>query len=138
MEGHMVIQSNLERKKLHRTSQCYNSHGGSFKAVLIHVNGTSGISLIKQNNLSFSSIEINKSLPAPQCTVSLRSDSISEANCSRCHRSDVLSSLEKRAVSSTQISILQIKSSRRSLMYSRRNVGSGMEPFRIPALTRYS
>ena len=52
----------------------------------------------------------------PQSTVSPRSDSISEANCSCCNRSDAWLHLEYRVVSSGKIVILQITSSGRSLM----------------------
>ena len=110
------IQSNLRRKKLQRPNQGSNFLGGSFsnrdnvrppnpiwkgksapasqkiiflknRPINFHINSTSVIRLVKQNELSFSSIEINKPLPA-QSTVSRRSDSNSEANSSCCHRSN--------------------------------------------------
>ena len=85
------IQSNLRRKKLHKTNQCSNFLGRSFSnrdnvsvpiqfrgehqhlkifslkniAIHSHINSTSAITPIKQNQLSFSSIKINKLLTAP-------------------------------------------------------------------------
>ena len=88
------IQNNLRRKKLHRTNQGSNFLGGSFsnrdnvratvqfrresqpqhlkrwlflknRPIYFHINSTSAIRLVKRNQLSFSSIEINKPLPAP-------------------------------------------------------------------------
>ena len=64
--------------------------------------------------------------------MSCRSDSSSEVNSSCCYRSDVWSHLEYKVVSSGQIAILQITSSGRSLMYSRKSI----EP-RMDLLTRY-
>ena len=92
------IQSNLRRKKPHITNQGSNSLGGSFsnrdnvrapilfrresqpqhlkilfslknRPIHFHINSTNVIRLVKQNQLSFSKIEINKPLPAPspQC-----------------------------------------------------------------------
>ena len=89
-----------ELKTLHRTNQGYNFLGGSFnkrdnvrapiqftresqpqhrkrcfflknRPIYFHINNTSDIRSVKQNQLSFSSIEINKPLPAPsqQCLV---------------------------------------------------------------------
>ena len=93
------IQSNLRRKKLHRTNQGSNFLGGSFnnrdnvrapvqfrresqpqhlkrwfflknRPIHFHINSTSVIRPVKRNQLSFSSIEINKPLPAPvQCLI---------------------------------------------------------------------
>ena len=97
--GFTVIQNHLRRKKLHRMNQGSNFFGGSFRyrddvrvpiqfgrerypkhlKILFllenrpfhfHINSTSVIRLIKQNLLSFSSIEINKPLPAPVQSVS--------------------------------------------------------------------
>ena len=93
------IQSNLRRKKLHSTNQGSNFLGGSFsnrdsvrapiqirresqpqhlkrcfflknRPIHFHINSTSVFKPVKQNQLSFSSIEINKPLPAPvQCLI---------------------------------------------------------------------
>ena len=88
------IQSNLRRKKLHRTNQGSNFLGGSFsnrvnarapiqlgrksqlqhlqrqfflkhRPIHFHINSTSVIRLVKQNQLSLTSIEINQPLPVP-------------------------------------------------------------------------
>ena len=88
------IQSNPRRRKLHRTNQGSNFLGGSFsnrdnvrapnqfrrkrqpqhlkrlfflknRPIHFHINNTSIIRPVKRNQLSFSSIEINKPLPAP-------------------------------------------------------------------------
>ena len=104
------IQSNLKRKKLHRTNQGSNFLGGSFsnrdnvrppiqfrresqpqhlkrcfflknRPIHFHINSTSVFRPVKRKSLSFSSF-------LPQSTVSRRSDSSSEANSSCCHRSD--------------------------------------------------
>ena len=93
------IQSNLMRKKLHRTSQGSNFLRSSFRkrdsvraliqfrresepkhlkrwfflknrSIHFHTNSTSVIRPIKRNQLSFFSIEINKPLPAPVYSVS--------------------------------------------------------------------
>ena len=125
------IQSNLRRKKRHRTNQGSNFLGGSFsnrnnvrasiqfgrerqpqhlkrriflknRPIHFHINSTSLIRLIKQNQLSFSSIEINKPIPAPIHSVS-DSDSSSEANSSCCHRSDASSHSDYIVVSSPYI-----------------------------------
>ena len=91
------IQSNLRTKKLYRTNPGSNFLEGSFsnrdntrapiqfrresppqhlkryfflknRPIHSHINSTSVIKPVKQNQLSFSSIEINKPLPAPvQC-----------------------------------------------------------------------
>ena len=110
------IQSHLRRKKLHRTNQGSNFLGGSFsnrdsvrvpiqfrresqphhlktfflknRPIHFHINSTSVIRQVKQDQLSFSSIEINKPLLAnflPQSTVPCRSDLNSEAHSSCCH-----------------------------------------------------
>ena len=44
---------------------------------------------------------------------------------------------EWRVVSSAQIAILQIKSSKRSLQYSRKSAEPRMEPWRTPVLIGY-
>ena len=72
-----------------------------------------------------------------QSTVSCRSDSSSEANSSCCHISDAWSHLEYRIVSSAQIEVLQIASSERLLMYSKKSVGRNIKPCRTQALTGY-
>ena len=88
------IQSNLRKKKLHRTNQGSNFLGGSLsnrmnvrapiqfrresqhqhlkrqfflknRPIPFHINSTSVIRLIKQNQLRFSCIGINKLLPVP-------------------------------------------------------------------------
>ena len=88
------IQSKISRKKLHRTNQDSNFLGGSFnnrnngrvpipfrresqpqhlkrwfflknRPVHFHINSNSVIRQLKRNQLSFSSIEINKPIPAP-------------------------------------------------------------------------
>ena len=93
-----VSQSNLRRKKLHRTNQGSNFLGGSFsnrdvrapiqfgresqpqhlkrwiflnnRPIHFHINSTNVIRTVKRNQLSFCSIETNKPLPAPvQCLV---------------------------------------------------------------------
>ena len=93
------IQINLRRKKLHRTNQGSNFDGGSFsnrdnvrawiqfrkesqpqylkrwfflknRSIYFYINSTSVIKLVKRNKLSFSSIEINKPLPARVHSVS--------------------------------------------------------------------
>ena len=92
------MQRNLRRKKLHRTNQGSNFLGGSFsnrdnvrvpiqfrreslaqhlrrwsflknRPIHFHMNSTSVIRPIKQNQLSFSSIVINKPLPVPAHSV---------------------------------------------------------------------
>ena len=86
------IHKNFRRKKLHRTNQELNFLGNSFsnrdnvrvpiqfererqpqhlkRPIHFHINSTSVIKPVKRNELSFSSIEINKPLPAPvQCLV---------------------------------------------------------------------
>ena len=118
------IQSNLRRKKLHRTNQGSNFLGSSFSnrdhvRTPIQFRRESQLQMIfPQDDFSsradpsiFTSIapvlseHSNKSslvFPAlkstnhflPQSTVSRRSDSSSEANSSCCHRSDALSHLE--------------------------------------------
>ena len=92
-------QSKFRKKKLHRTNQGSNFLGGSFsnrhnlrapiqfrresqlqhlkesfffknRPIHFHINSTSIIRLVKRNQLSFSSIEIDKLLLAPvQCLV---------------------------------------------------------------------
>ena len=87
------IRSNLRRQKLHRKNQGSNFLGGSFsnrdnvkasiqfgremhppasqmifpqeQTIYFHINSTSVIRPVQQNQLSFSSIEINKPLPVP-------------------------------------------------------------------------
>ena len=83
------IDSNLRRKKLHSMNKDFNFLGGSFsktqnqfrresqsqhvkvwfflknRPIYFHVNSTSVIRQVKQNQLSFFSIKINKPLPAP-------------------------------------------------------------------------
>ena len=93
------IQSNIMRKKLHRTNQGSNFLGDSFsnrnnvrapiqftresqpkhfkrlfvlknKSTHFHINSTSVIKRMKRNQLRFSSTEINKPLSAPvQCLI---------------------------------------------------------------------
>ena len=66
-------------------------------------------------------------------------DSSSAAiNSSCCYRSDPISHLVQRVVSSAQIAILEIVSSGRSLIYSGKSLEPRMEPWRTPASTRYS
>ena len=118
-------------------SQCQHLKRWFFlknRPINFHIS-TSVIRLDKRNQLSFSNITSHF---LPQFTVSCRSDSSSEANSSCCHRSDVWSHLELRAVSSASIAVLQITSSGRSLIYSRKSVGPRMEPWGTPALTGYS
>ena len=112
------IQSSLRRKKLNGTNQGHNFFGGSFsnrhnvrapiqfrtnsqtqnlkiwfflktRPIHFHINSTSVIRPVKQNRLSFSSININKLFPA-QSTVSRRSDSSWAANSRYFHRSECL------------------------------------------------
>ena len=92
------IQSNLTGKKLHRTNQGSNFLGGSLnnrdnvrspvqfrraqhqhfkiwfflknRPIHFHINRTSVIRLVKQNQLTFSSIEINNSILASVHSVS--------------------------------------------------------------------
>ena len=52
-----------------------------------HINNTSVVRPVKQNQLSFPSLK-SASHFLPQSTVSRRSDSSSEANSSCCHSSD--------------------------------------------------
>ena len=87
------MQSNLRRKKLHWTNQVSNFLGGSFhnedniratiqfrseipqhlkrwfflknRPIHFHINRTSAIIPVKRNQLSFTSIEINKPLSSP-------------------------------------------------------------------------
>ena len=116
------IQSNLRRKKLPRMNQGSNFLGGSFsnrqnvrapiqfrresppqhlkrlfflknRPIHFHINGISVTRSVKRNYLSFSSTEINKTLPVP-VPVSGSSDSSSEANSSCCHTSDTCLCLE--------------------------------------------
>ena len=91
------IQSNLWRKKLYRTNQSSNFLGGSFsnrdsvratpmqftmvrqpkhlkrwfflknRPINFHLNSTSVIRPVKQNQLSFKGMEFNKPPPAPSC-----------------------------------------------------------------------
>ena len=90
----LEMQRNLRKKKLHRTNQGSNFLGGSLsnrmnvrapiqfrresqpkhlkrlfflknRPISFHINSTSVIRLIKQNQLRFFSIGINKPLPAP-------------------------------------------------------------------------
>ena len=93
------IQNNLRRKTFYRTNQCSNFLGGSFsnrvnvrapiqfrwenqpqhlkrwlslknRPIHFHIISTGVIRPVQQNSLSFSSIEINKPLPAPvRCLV---------------------------------------------------------------------
>ena len=116
------IQSNLERKKLHRANQGSNFLGGSFSnsdnvRALIQFRRESHPQYLKKwffpknGPIIFTSIvpvildRWNKTswvFPAlkstshflPQSTVSRRSDSSSEANSNFCHRSDAWSHLE--------------------------------------------
>ena len=93
------IKSNLSRKKLHRTNQGSNFLEGCFsnrdnvrdpiqfrrerqpqylkrsfflknRPIHSHINSTSVITLVKRNQMSFSSIEINKPFPAPVHSIS--------------------------------------------------------------------
>ena len=93
------IQRNLRRKKLQRTSQHANFLGGTFsnrdnvrapiqfrresqpqhlkiwfflksRPIHFHINSTSVTRPVKQNQYSFSSIEINRPLPVPLHCVS--------------------------------------------------------------------
>ena len=73
----------------------------------------------------------------PQSTVCHRVDLCSEANSSCCHTSDTCQQLEWKVLSA-EIAILQIGSSERSLIYSRKSVGPKIRPFGTPALPRYS
>ena len=95
----MEIESNLRRTKLHRTNQGCNFLGGSFsnrdnvrapiqfrresqpqhlkkmtfpreQTHQFHINSTSVAGQVRQNQLSFYSIGINKPLPAPVHSVS--------------------------------------------------------------------
>ena len=70
--------------------------------------------------------------------MSHRPDPSSEANSSCCHRSDAWSHLEYRVVLSAYIAMLQMTSSGRWLIYSRKSVGQRMEHWGTPALTGYS
>ena len=96
----MEIQSNLRRKKLHNKNQGSNSLGGRFgnrdnviaplqfrreiqaqhlkrwfflkhRPIHFHINSNSVIRPVKQNQLGFSSIQVNKPLPFPsaQCPI---------------------------------------------------------------------
>ena len=97
--GFIEIQSNPRRKKLHSTNQGFNFLGGTCsnrddvtapiqfrrenqpqhlkrlfflknRNINFHINSTSITRLVKQNQMSFSSIEINKPLPVlVQCLV---------------------------------------------------------------------
>ena len=102
------------------------------------INSTNAFRLVKRNWLSFSSIEINKPLPALVLSVSHRSDWSSKVNSNGCQRSDAWSHLEWRVVSSAQIVILQRSSGRSSLMYSWKSLQPRMNPWGTPALTGYS
>ena len=93
------ILSNLRSKKLNTTNQSSKYLGGSFtnrdnvsapiqfrresqpqhlkrwiflknRPINFHINSTSVIRLVKRNQLSFSSIEINKPLPSPVHSIS--------------------------------------------------------------------
>ena len=99
MVGLIEIHSSLRRKKLHRMNQGSNFLGGSFskkdnvrgpiqfrracqpqhlkkwfffknKPNHFHINSTSVIRPVKQNQFSFAVLEINKSVPAPVHNVS--------------------------------------------------------------------
>ena len=106
------LQSNLKRKKFHKKNQGTNFLGGSFgnrdnvktsiqfrrerqfhylkrrffhknRPIQFNINITSVIRLVKRNQLSFSSIEIYKPLPAPVHSVSMRSvTKFVQENCS--------------------------------------------------------
>ena len=132
----MEIQSNLRRKKLHRTNQDSNFLGGSFSNIdyvraLIQFRRKRKLHYLKNDFSSrtdpsiFTSIakvlldrsnETSWVFPAYrskrhfplQSTFSRRSHSSSNSNSSYCHRSDDWSDLEKRKVSLAQITILQI------------------------------
>ena len=139
------------RKKLHRTNQGSNFAGDNFsnrdyvrapilfrrerqpqplkrwfflknRPIHFHINSASVIRAVKRNKLSFSSVEMKKS------TVSHRSDSSSVAISSCCHRSDACSHLKCSVVPSAQIAIVQMASSERSLMYSRKSLRLRKEP----------
>ena len=150
------MQSNLRRKKFHRTNHGSNFLGGSFSnrenvRIPIQFRRESQPQYLKRSfflkkrPIIFTSIApvlldwSNKTswvfpaltsksnfLPSP---VSRRLDSSSEANFKCRHRSDVWPQLEYTVVLSAQIAILQITLSGSSLMDSRKSVGQKMEPW---------
>ena len=116
------IQSNLRRKKLHRTNQGSNFLGGSFsnrnnvrtsiqfrkerqpqhlkrrffvrnRPIHFHMKGISVLRLVKQSKMSFPAFKLTSHF-LPQSTVSRRSDSSPAAISSCCHKSDAWSHLE--------------------------------------------
>ena len=122
------IQSNLRRKKLHKTNQgssflgcCFSNRNNVrapiqfrreresqhlkrwffFKSFHFHIISTKIIRLAKWNQLSISELKSTSHF-LPQSTVSRRSDSSSGTNCSCCYRSDAWSHLR---VESSIISI---------------------------------
>ena len=98
---------------------------------------TSVIRLVKRNQLSFLSIEINKPLLSPIHSVF----QIRFKFRSQFKLLPQMGYVTTLRVDSSFISIdaiSQITSSRRSLMYSRKSVGPKMEPGGTPALTKYS
>ena len=132
------IQSNLRTKKLHRTNQGSNFLGGNFSnrnnlRAPIQFRMESQSQHLKrqkqthpfshqQHQYQTGQTELVQFFPA------LKSTSILLPQFSCCHRSDALSHLKQRVVSSTQINILQITSPGRSLMCSRKSVGPRMDP----------
>ena len=155
------IQSSLTRKKPHRTNQNFNFLGCRFSnrdnvKSSIQFRTEKQPSILKYDFFSISDPSVFTSIPVllgrpnepswifpalkstshflPQSIVSRRSDSSSAANSSSCNRSDAWSHQEQRVVSSAQIERL----AGRSLMYSRKSVGSRMESWGTPALTEYS
>ena len=146
-----MVARNLQKKKFHRTNQRSNCLGvnkenvrvliqfrtesqpqylkrGFFiknRPIHFHINSTSVIRPVKQNQLSFSSIEIKKPLPVPvQCLI----DQIQFQEPVLVVATDQTRDHTQRVVSSAQITIPQTTSSRRSLMFSRKSVGPRIEP----------
>ena len=71
-------------------------------------------------------------------TVSHKSYSTWEGDSSSGYKSDTWLQVQQKVESSADIAILQIKSSERSLMYSRQSLHPRMELWEKPVLTRFS
>ena len=110
--GFIEIQSNLRRKKLHRTNQGSNFLGSSFNnrdnvraPIHFHINSTSVFRPVKGNQLIFCSIEINKPL-----LVVATEDQMPDH-------------IQIREQYHQHTALLQITLSGRSLMFSRKGLG---------------
>ena len=157
------ILSNLRGKKLHRTTQGSNFLGGSFsnrdnvrapiqfrregqpkhlkrwfflknRPIHFHINRTSVIWPVKQNQLSFPCTEINKLLLAPVHSVSYFNfrGQFKLLPHIRCLITLRIESSIISIYSNITDNIIKVT------MYSRKSVGPRMDPWGTPALTGYS